>query len=223
MDEVVDSAGETPTGQSAQAAQAETGPEPVEQAATEVDAVRQELERAEQGAQELTAKLKEADDRMMRALADLENYKKRAAKEREEIQRFGIEKLLRDFLPVADNLDRALEHAVSTTDFESLRQGLQMTRKQFEDALGKNGVKGFTSVGESFDPRFHEAMDQVETAEVEPGKVARELVRGYLLNDRLIRPALVAVARAPAGVEAGVAAEDSQPQGAPAPGDGSHG
>jgi molecular chaperone GrpE len=152
---------------------------------------------AQEALKTATAELADFKDRALRASADLENVKKRAQKEREDIQKFGSEKLLKDFLPVVDNLDRALAHAKTATDFDALREGLVMTRKLFEDTLGKHGVKGFSAEGQTFDPHRHEAMQQVETADVPPNTVVHEVVRGYTLNDRLIRPALVAVSRAP--------------------------
>lgn len=166
--------------------------------AEEIESLRAQLELSQAKGRELMEKLKETHERMLRAVADLDNFKKRAQKEKEEIQKFGSEKLLRDFLPVIDNLDRALEHATASSDFESLRTGVAMTRKQFEAALAKHGVKSFSAVGQPFDPQVHEAMQQVETTEVPPNHVVSELVRGYTLNDRLIRPALVSVAKAPA-------------------------
>ena len=158
------------------------------------------MEKAREAQEALkTASAEAADfkDRALRAAADLENLKKRAQKEREEIQKFGSEKLLKDFLPVLDNLDRALAAWKDVADPASLREGLAMTRKQFEDTLGRHGVKGFSAEGQPFDPHRHEAMQQVETADVPPNTVVHEVVRGYTLNDRLIRPALVAVSRAP--------------------------
>ena len=163
---------------------------------------REWMEKARDAQEKLKVASAEAadfKDRALRAAADLENVKKRAQKEREDIQKFGGEKMLKDFLPVLDNLDRALAHAKSPADFESLREGLVMTRKLFEDAFGKHGVKGFSALGQPFDPHRHEAMQQVETAEVPPNTVVTEVVRGYTLNDRLIRPAMVAVSRAPVG------------------------
>nr|WP_217443377.1 nucleotide exchange factor GrpE [Myxococcus sp. CA051A] len=140
---------------------------------------------------------KDAQERMVRAAADLENYRKRAQKEKEEVQRFGSEKLLKDLLPVMDNLDRALEAAAKSTDIDSFQKGVAMTRKSFEDALARHGVKSFSAKGQPFDPRMHEAIQQVETADVPVGHVAFEVVRGFFLNERLVRPALVVVARAP--------------------------
>jgi molecular chaperone GrpE len=181
-----------------------TGPSP-----TEVEGLRLQLELSQQKGREMMDKVKDSHERMLRASADLDNFKKRAQREKEEVQRFGIEKLLKDFLPVIDNLDRALEHAKASTDVESFRQGVAITRKLFEDTLSKHGVKGFTAVGQPFDPRFHEAMSQVETAELPPQHVVFEAIRGYLLNDRLIRPALVTVSQAPTAAKPTEAPEAS--------------
>jgi molecular chaperone GrpE len=164
----------------------------------ELSDLKMQLEFSMAKGRELMEKLKEGHEKMLRSVADLDNYKKRAAKEKEEIQKFGNEKLLKDFLPVIDNFDRAMEHSKSAADFESLKQGLLMTRKLFEDTLGRHGVKPFTSVGKTFDPRFHEAMQQVETTDVPANQVVGEVLRGFTLNDRLVRPALVMVAKPPA-------------------------
>lgn len=173
---------------------------------SEVESLRAQLEISQSKGRELMEKLKETHERMLRAVADLDNYKKRAHKEREELQKFGNERLLKEFVPVMDNLDRALEHAKSNSDFEGLLTGVAMTRKQFEDALGRHGVKPFTAVGQPFDPHLHEAMQQVETQDVPPNHVVSELLRGFTLNERLFRPALVLVAK-PA--EEATAAQDS--------------
>lgn len=172
----------------------------------ELEELKAQLELSQAKGREMMERVKDAHEKMLRAVADLENYRKRAAKEKEELQKFGVEKLLRDLLPIMDNLDRAIEHSRTAPDLESLRQGVEMTRKLFEDTLGHHGVRSFTSVGKPFDPRFHEAMQQVETSEVPPNQVVTEIVRGFTLNDRLVRPALVMVAKAPAaasGVQGG--------------------
>jgi molecular chaperone GrpE len=163
----------------------------------ELEEARAQLEFSQSKSREMMERLKESHERALRSTADLENYKKRAQKEKEEVQKFGLERLLKDFLPVLDNLDRALEAAQKSTDFDSLRTGVEMTRKLLDSAFGKQGVKGFSAVGLPFDPRLHEAMQQVESATVPPGHVVYEAVRGYTLNERLMRPALVVVARAP--------------------------
>ncbi|PTL82909.1 nucleotide exchange factor GrpE [Vitiosangium sp. GDMCC 1.1324] len=170
----------------------------LEQARRELEETRSQLEFSQTRGRETMERLKESHERALRATADLENFKKRAQKEKEEVQKFGSERLLKDFLPVVDNLDRALEAAQKSADFDSLRTGVEMTRKLFDTAFSKHGVKGFSAAGQPFDPRLHEAMQQVESAAVPAGHVLYEAVRGYMLNERLMRPALVVVARAPA-------------------------
>lgn len=163
-----------------------------------------ELEASQLMGRETMARLKDTHDRMLRATADLDNYRRRAQKEKDDILRFGQEKLMKDFLPVIDNLDRALEHATSAGDFESLKRGIEMTRKLFEDMLAKHGVSRVSSLGKPFDPRFHEAMQSVDRKDIPANQVVTEVVKGYLLNDRLMRPALVVVStgRPPAALEA---------------------
>ncbi len=157
-------------------------------------------------ARETMERLKDTHERHLRAAADLENYKKRAQREKEEAERFGIQKLLKELLPVMDNMDRALAHV---TEQSSFVEGIQATRRIFEDTLGRFGVKSFSAVGEPFDPTRHEAMQQVPSASVPPGHVVSEMVRGYLLNDRLVRPALVAVSMAPPAPVPVAASEES--------------
>ena len=178
----------------------EEAPPPAEASAApeakdDKSALEAALELSQAKGRELMGKVKDEHEKMLRAVADLENYKKRALKEKEEVQRFGIEKLLKDFLPVIDNVDRALG---ATSDLDSLRKGLEMIRKLFEDTLGKHGVRAFSAQGKPFDPAHHEAMSQAESAELPPNHVVSEVLRGYTLNDRLVRPALVVVSKAPA-------------------------
>ena len=154
-----------------------------------------ELEASQGMGRQTLDRLKDQHERVLRATADLENYKKRAARERDEIAQYGQEKLLREMLTVVDNLDRALEHAKGPDDYESLRAGLEMTRKQFENTLGKFGVKGFSALNGAFDPTLHEAVQQAESDKA-PGTVVQELVRGFTLQGRLMRPAMVVVAKA---------------------------
>ena len=166
---------------------------------------------AEEKVKELSEKLKEYHERLLRTAADLDNFRKRSLKEKEEIRRYGIEKMLKDFLPIQDNLERALDHAKSGGDFDSLRQGIGMTRKLFEDSLARHGVRSFNSVGRPFDPRLHEALQQVDSTDFEPNHVVSEVVKGYLLHDRLARPALVVVSKSSAD------AVETNPSSEPAP------
>lgn len=161
---------------------------------------RKELEEALEQTQKEAAQLR---DRWMRAAADLENYRRRAAKEREDVQRFGIEKLLRDFLPVVDDLERALSIAegADNATAEQLLGGVRLVQKKFLSTLEKHGVTTFESKGEPFNPERHEAVQQAHSP-VAAGAVADQLQRGFLLHDRLLRPALVVVSLGPEGGEA---------------------
>lgn len=159
----------------------------------ELASLKRELEKAREQAAEMK-------DRMYRVAADADNIRKRALKEREEGLRFGQEGLLRELLPVVDNLERTLEHVPERGDdpaFASLKQGVEMVLKQFIAILETYGVKSFDSEGEKFDPKLHEALSRTETTEAEPGTILNQMHRGFMLHDRLLRPALVVVACAP--------------------------
>ncbi len=190
------------------AAEAPSAP-PADEQAGKVAELEQQLEFSMTKGRELAGKLKDEHEKLLRAVADLDNFKKRALKEKDEVQRFGIEKLLKDFLPVYDNFDRALDAAKSPDDFDSLKKGVEMIRKLFEDTLGKHGVKVFSSKGQPFDPNRHEAMSATETTEFPPNHVHTEMLRGFTLNDRLVRAALVIISKAPAPAEAAPSSESS--------------
>ena len=163
-------------------------------ALSELERLRAELEMSQAAGREGYEKLREEHDRFLRAAADLENFRKRAQREKEEIQKFGIERVLKDLFPVVDNLDRAL---AATPEGDPLAGGVKLVLKTLEDALARHGVKSFHALGEPFDPRRHEAIMTVATADAPPGTVVLEHGRGFSLHDRLVRPALVGVAAAP--------------------------
>jgi molecular chaperone GrpE len=185
----------------------EPSPAPADE---ELTSLRAQLEASQASGRDLMAKLKDEHERTLRALADLDNARKRAQREREEVVRFGLERVLKDVLPVIDNLDRALELGVKTGQWEGLGDGVRMIRKLLEDTLAKHGLKAFSALGQPFDPRLHEAMGQEERDDVAPNTVTSEILRGFLLHDRLVRPALVMVARPKSEVVA---------EGPPAPGE----
>jgi molecular chaperone GrpE len=183
----------------AAAAQAEGAPIEVEvpggqAGGAEVASLQAQLDLSQQLGRETQKKLEDVHDRWVRAVADLENYRKRAQKERDEVQKFGVEKVVKDLVPVLDNLDRALAAAAAD---DPLVAGVKLVRASFEQALGRHGVKGFSAMGLPFDPARHEALMQVPTADAAPGTVVLEHARGYTLHDRLLRPAMVGVAVAP--------------------------
>ena len=143
-------------------------------------------------------------ERWVRERADLENLKRRSVKERTDAVRYGIEALVRDVLPIVDNLERALEHAKGAGDGKALVDGVVLVQKSFLDALERHGVVRIDAPrGTRFDPNLHEAVAHVETADAEPNGVVDQLQPGYRLHDRLLRPALVTVAKAPGNLATG--------------------
>jgi molecular chaperone GrpE len=155
---------------------------------SEITHLRQQL-----AANELEAKSNL--DRFMRQAAELENFKKRMTRERDEAIRFANEVLIKDLLPVVDNLERALAHAAGPGSRKPLVEGVEMVLKGFLDVFAKHSVSPVASVGKSFDPSRHEAIAQVESATNEPNTVVAEHQKGYLCRERLLRPALVTVAK----------------------------
>lgn len=156
----------------------------------------------EMSREELLQKLEEAQvtadkhfDLYLRSQAEIENLKKRFQKEKEGLIRFGNEALIKRLLPVVDNLETALTHAEDEKALEALREGVRLTLKGMRDALHKEGVSEVKALGEPFDPHFHDAISEQEDASVEPRTVIHELQKGYLLNERLVRPATVVVSR----------------------------
>jgi molecular chaperone GrpE len=144
--------------------------------------------------QQLQAKAEEARenyDLFLRERAELENFKRRMLREKGEALRFASEPLIRDLLPVVDNLERAIEHAGGNG--QSVVEGVRLVLKSLLDILERHGVKRIDAVGERFDPTRHEAMAQIESKEHEPNRVVDQHHSGYLLHDRLLRPALVTV------------------------------
>jgi molecular chaperone GrpE len=136
-------------------------------------------------------------DQLLRTAADYDNFRKRARRETQDAEKRSREDFLRELLPVFDNLARASQHAEAASDVKSLADGIAMVMRQFEDTLQKLGVERIKSLGQAFDPAVHEAIQHLETTEFEPGSVAAEYQAGYRVGDRVVRPALVVVAKAP--------------------------
>ena len=134
-------------------------------------------------------------DLYLRSQAEMENMRRRGQKEKEEWVKFSNESLIRQLLPALDALEQAISHCATTSDdcVESLKQGVELTLKGLKDALGKAGLEEIKAHGEAFDPNYHEAVSEMEDGSVEPGAVLHELQKGYLLNQRLLRPAMVVV------------------------------
>ena len=136
-------------------------------------------------------------DKYLRAIADLDNYKKRVAKEKTEIIKYGKEDVIKDILPFIDSLDRALEHAEGSTDIQAFKEGLQLIQDQLLCCLKKHGVEAIECAGKEFDPNLHEAVMVQEDAHHPAGTVLTQLQKGYTLHSRLLRPAMVVVSKRP--------------------------
>lgn len=142
------------------------------------------------------AELGRVRDQLLRTAADFDNYRKRSRKEAVEAELRGREAFLKEILPVFDNLERAVAHAEVATDVQSLLNGIRMVVRQFADTLSRLGIERIPTVASQFDPAVHEAIQHLETDSHAPGVIAAEIQAGYVTNKRLIRPAMVVVAKA---------------------------
>ncbi|MDP3028299.1 MAG: nucleotide exchange factor GrpE [Deltaproteobacteria bacterium] len=166
----------------------------------------QEKPLKEKTAEELAALIKEKEeearahyDRMLRLAAELENYKKRAEREKAEHIKYANESFARKLLSILDNLERAVEHAKNDdTDKHALLDGVEMVLREFMNAMEKSGLKAVDAYGQVFDPQYHEAVMVEENDSVEDNTILNELQKGYIFKDRLLRPAMVVVSRRPA-------------------------
>ena len=152
----------------------------------EIEDLRKKLEETEK---EATANF----DKYLRSVAELDNYKKRAIKEKADIIKYGKEDIVKDILPFMDSLDRALEH--DTGDIQTFKDGVALIQNQLLCCLKKHGVESIETAGADFDPNFHEALMQMESDQHEDNKIVNELEKGYLLNGRLLRPSRVCVCK----------------------------
>ncbi len=155
----------------------------------------------EQLRNELTQALSDVkmhQEQYLRTLAEMENLRKRTQRDKEELAKFANENILREILPVIDNLERAVDHAEQAETNDGLFEGVQMTLTQFSQLLTKFGVEPVDAIGQPFDPAYHQAMGQLESDEHPVNTVVQQMQKGYQLNNRLLRPAFVMLAKAPA-------------------------
>ncbi len=136
-------------------------------------------------------------DLYLRAEAEIDNLKKRFRKDKEDLGKFANESIIKELLPVVDNLRNAVSYAEEGNPALSLVEGVRLTLKMLNEVLKKSGLQEVKALGEDFDPNVHQAMMNQETREHKPGIVVKELQKGYLLNDRLIRPSMVVVSKSP--------------------------
>jgi molecular chaperone GrpE len=138
-------------------------------------------------------------EQLLRIAADFDNFRKRSRKEIEEVRRRTIEDTLREMLPIVDNLERAASAMTDATEVSAVTEGVHMVLRGFEDIANRLGLKRVTTIGHLFDPTCHDAMQQEETDAHAPGTIVAEVVPGYYLGERLLRPAMVVVAKPPTG------------------------
>ena len=162
-----------------------------EEAAAADAAMQEEIEALKGQVEKLTGDLQEKKDRLLRLQADFDNFRRRSAKEREEISAVVTQNFCKDMLPLLDNFERAM--AAETKDVEAFQKGVEMIFTQFQEVLKKNGLEQIEAVGQKFDPNFHQAVMRVEDPEREDDTVAQELQKGYMVKGRVIRPSMVQV------------------------------
>ena len=162
-----------------------------EEAASEAAAMQEEIEALKGQVEKLTGDLQEKKDRLLRLQADFDNFRRRSAKEREEISAVVTQNFCKDMLPLLDNFERAM--AAETKDVEAFQKGVEMIFTQFQEVLKKNGLEQIDAVGQKVDPNFHQAVMRVEDPEKEDDTVAQELQKGYMVKGRVIRPSMVQV------------------------------
>ena len=155
------------------------------------------VDSAEAEVEKLRSDIQEAGDRLLRAQAELDNYRKRARRELEDSVKFAALPLVRDLLPVIDNLQRAMDAAEKTAEKGSLIDGVKMVAQTFQSVLARHDCKKIDALGKPFDPAFHEAISQQPSPDHEPQTVLLVAQDGYTLHDRVVRPAQVIVSTAP--------------------------
>ena len=151
---------------------------------------------------ELEEQLAAAKDQALRAVADLQNVRRRAEQDVEKAHKFALEKFSGDLLPVIDSLELALAHSSADDEHvKQIREGVELTLKMFQDTLKRYNLEAVDPHGQPFNPEHHQAMAMQENAEVEPNSVLNVFQKGYLLNGRLLRPAMVVVSKAPSAAQ----------------------
>jgi molecular chaperone GrpE len=172
------------------------GDEGVE-ATQETPAPEAEFNKMKEELAEAQAKVDEYWQRVLRAQAEQDNMRKRAERDVENAHKYALERFATELLPVIDSLEMGLAAAEGEVDAEKIREGTELTLKMFSDVLGKFGIKSVDPMGEPFDPELHQAMTLQPSSEVPPDTVTAVMQKGYTLNDRLIRPAMVIVSKEP--------------------------
>ncbi|WP_201003764.1 nucleotide exchange factor GrpE [Paenibacillus glycanilyticus] len=169
--------------------------ETIDEVIEELQTEQQEENKAQEDPriEELTKLAEENQQRYLRAQADFDNFRRRTQKEKEDLAQYASMKLIGQLLPVVDNFERAVSAASANQDFEALAKGVDMIFRQLEQTLQQEGLKAMDAVGEPFNPEFHQAIMTVESDEHEEGIIVEEVQKGYILKERVLRPAMVKV------------------------------
>lgn len=173
-------------------------PEETEGSEVERETIEGRIARLEDYIKAKEKELGDLHDKYLRLYAEFENYKKRIIKDQTEFLKYASENIIKELLPVIDNLERAIRHSRESTggeDTKKLIEGVELTLKQFIGVLNKFGVTEVTSVGEFFDPAKHQAVSQVESEDLDDNLIVKEFQKGYFYNNRILRPAMVSVAK----------------------------
>ncbi|MEE2000193.1 nucleotide exchange factor GrpE [Alkalimonas sp. MEB108] len=178
--------------------QVQSSPEQAEQDTVEVSSEQSVIDKLEAEIAQLRKQVADQQDAMLRIKAEAENTRRRASQDVEKAHKFALEKFANDLLPVVDNLERALGFIDKDNDtMNSVAEGVELTLKSFLDTVEKFGVQQLDPQGQPFNPEQHQAMSMMETADVAPNTVTFVMQKGYELNGRLLRPAMVGVSKAP--------------------------
>ncbi|MFD2671584.1 nucleotide exchange factor GrpE [Marinicrinis sediminis] len=170
-------------------------PETAEQAEAQEDTADANSEETDAGSEnsQLQAALEEQKDRYLRLQAEFDNFRRRSRQEKEETAKYASSKVMEQLLPIVDNFERAVNSSNSSDDYDALKKGLDMILRQLGQLMEQEGIKPIEAVGQPFNPELHQAVMQVESEDHEEGIVVEELQKGYMLKDKIIRPAMVKV------------------------------
>lgn len=159
----------------------------------EGESLEQEAHALDEELQQAKKESEENYQRLLRAQADFDNFRRRTLKEKEDLAKYASQKLVEQLIPVLDNFERAMATKPASGEVESFAKGMDMIFRQLQQVLEQEGLTPMETVGEAFNPEFHQAIMQVESDEYEEGIVVEEVQRGYMLKDRVLRPAMVKV------------------------------
>lgn len=187
--DVIDDAADTVTQDSG------TDQQRINELQAELNQLKVELEETQSKLAASESRVLQIQEKLIRTTADFDNYRKRTARDQEQFKAQAEERIVNDFLAIQDNFERAIQHVQTANDFDSLLHGVKLTNKMYTAALAKHGCVSFDSLGKHFDPNYHDVLSRVEDDTVPNNTIVQEHLKGYMMRDHLLRPALVVVAQ----------------------------